>query len=211
MQLGNLSAIWSYPVKSLLGTPLTHAAVESDGIPGDRSTSLIVHDGHARIGKAYRGKENERLHRTGSVQTAIVWASERGVGVRAVGHEVGHDYDAAPISLIVDRWLDSLSAHVGYPVEYQRFRANFLVAADPQFDLEEGALIGAELRLGTVRLHVIGEIKRCVTPTYHLSDGANDPGILRYIAQKRGNAMGVYCTVLQPGDVEVGATVLRAS
>ena len=38
-------------------------------------------------------------------------------------------FDDAPLSIIVDRWLDELRANLGYAVEWERFRPNFFVRA----------------------------------------------------------------------------------
>ena len=201
--LGSVTAIYCYPVKSLQAIALDRVAVEANGIPGDRAAALFVAGGHARAGKTYRGKEHNGLHLTADLEGAVALASQRGVSVD-VHDDQAHFFDAAPISLIVDRWLDELIAHVGYDVEPLRFRPNFVVAADAGFAADEVGLIDATLTLGEVRLRVRKGIERCVTPTYNLKNGESDPHILRYIAQQRGNLMGIYCDVLEPGTVRTG-------
>jgi hypothetical protein len=202
-RIGQVSAIYTYPIKSLAAVLLDCVDVEAHGLPGDRSSALFVRSGHAREGKSYRGKEHDRLHLTTDIDDALTLASERGVTVD-VRDDEPHYFDAAPISILIDRWLDDLSAHVEYAVEPLRFRPNFVVVADPEFALDESALTGATLHLGGARLIVRGGIGRCVTPTYDLQDGTSDPRILRYIAQERANLMGIYCDVAQPGTIRVG-------
>ncbi|HUZ50475.1 MAG TPA: MOSC domain-containing protein [Candidatus Dormibacteraeota bacterium] len=204
MDVGTTTALWRYPIKSLRGEALETTRVEAGGIPGDRASSLVIARGHARIGKPYRGKEDERLHRLRSGDEAVSAADERGVAIDVVAANGGHEYDAAPISILVDRWMEGLNAAVGYGVEYQRFRPNIFVAAHSQMDLDEPALAGRELRIGTVQLKVRSPIGRCVTTTYAQGPGASDPAILRYIASERGNAMGIYCDVLRAGAVRIG-------
>jgi len=204
MKLGTTAALWRYPIKSLQGEALEAARVEHGGIPGDRATSLIVVEGHARRNKPYRGKEDERLHRLRSAEQACRAARERGVTLDALEAHDGHDFDAAPISVIVDRWLEPLTASVGYPVEYQRFRPNLFVSASPDFAMDEPMLAGRELRAGTVVLRVRSPIGRCVTTTYDPIDERADPAILRYIATRRENAMGIYCDVVRAGNVRIG-------
>jgi len=204
MDVGTTTALWRYPIKSLHGEALETTRVEADGIPGDRASSLVVTRGHARRGKPYRGKEDERLHRLRSGDEAVSAADERGVAIDVVAADGGHEYDAAPISILVDRWMEGLNAALGYRIEYQRFRPNIFVAAHAHMDLDEPALAGLELRLGTVRLKVRSPIGRCVTTTYAQDSGASDPAILRYIAAERGNAMGIYCDVLRAGAVRIG-------
>ena len=206
MVIGTLEGLRRYPVKSLRGEVNDTLEISPTGIPGDRADALVVRSGHARAGKTYRGKEHERLHLLTDPQTAIEAAAERGAAL-ALEHG-DHFFDDAPISLIVDRWLDDLSAHVGYRVEWERFRPNFFVRAAPEFGLSEEALSDAELELGTVRLRVRYPIERCVTPTYHLSGAASDPRILRFITQTHNAWMGIYCDVIVPGAITVGDLVI---
>jgi uncharacterized protein YcbX len=136
-------------------------------------------------------------------------AAERGAGVSL--ERDGPFFDDAPVSIIVDRWLDGLSAHVGYRVEWQRFRPNFFVTAAPEFDFDERSLKDRELRLGEVRMRVRAPIGRCVVITYNPEDGTSDSEILRYVAQQRDNTMGIYCDVIDPGTVRVGDVLTLGS
>ncbi len=202
MLIGTLDALRRYPVKSLRGETLSSVEVGATGIPGDRAEALFVRSGVAREGKTYRGKEHDRLHLLSEVDAARAAASERNVDVELRGGE--HFFDDAPISLVVDRWLDELSAHLGYVVEWQRFRPNFFVRAAPEFAQPEEALTNAELQLGTVRLRVRGPIERCVAVTYHPKGNPSDPEILRYLAQQRNAWLGIYCDVVTPGITQAG-------
>jgi len=210
MLIGTLDALRRYPIKSLGGEALESVEVEESGIPGDREAALIVAAGGARVGKTYRGKEHERLHLIRTAADATAAAAERGVQVEL--QQGQRFFDDAPISLLVDRWLDTLDAHLGYAVEWQRFRPNFFVRAAPEFTLEETALVNRELTLGTVRLRVRCPIERCVAVTYHPRGEASDPEILRFLAQQRNAWLGIYCDVVEPGMVKVGdAVILRPS
>jgi uncharacterized protein len=210
MHIGTLEAIWRYPIKSLRGEALTEILVREDGLDGDRVRALVVRSGHARVGKTLRGKEDDRLHLARSPDEPVQRLSERGVDVELQGDE-GRYFDDAPVSLIVDRWLDGLRRHAGYEVEPQRYRPNFFVHASNGFVLAEAALLGRELLLGGVCLRVSDTIKRCVTPTYDPNGGTSDPELLRFVAQERENTMGVYCEVLRTGVVRTGDSLDLAS
>ena len=205
MLLGTIDTIRRYPVKGLGGDSLDATEIVEDGIPGDRAARLVVESGHARVGRAYRGMDDEGLHLTSGIDEAIAMARERGVALRAENGERYHDDGA--ISLIVDRWLDDLSAHIGYAVEPERFRPNFLAKAAPEFSLREIDLIGKTLEIGSTQLTVRKTISRCVTITYDPQGGPADARILRFVAQERNAIMGVYCDVLRTGTARRGDSV----
>ncbi len=207
MLLGTIDALRRYPIKSLAGETLESAEIGEAGVPGDRAGALFVRSGSARMGKTYRGKEHDRLHLAATAGAARAAAADRGVDVEL--RSGGNFFDDAPVSLIVDRWLDSLSGHVGYAVEWQRFRPNIFVRAADGFCDEESALAGDELELGSVRLRVRCPIERCVAVTYHPRGATSDPRILRFLAQQRNAWLGIYCDVVLPGMVRVGDEVTR--
>lgn len=206
MVVGTLAGIWRYPVKSLRGEPLDRVAVAESGIPGDRGSALFVRSGHARVGKTYRGKEHDRLHLMDDPQAAHELGALRGVELERRSGE--HFFDGAPISILLDRWMHDLNAHVGYEVEPERFRPNFFVRANVDFTSGEAALEGAALQFGEVRLRVRGPIERCVAVTYDPHGGASDPEILRFVAQHRNAWMGIYCDVLAAGTAAIGDRVV---
>src|SRR5579863_2400597 len=206
MEIGRLAAIWRYPIKSLRGESLASAEVTATGIDGDRTSALFVRGGHARTGKTYRGKENAQFHLTANVEHAIALGRARGVTLERRSGE--RYFDAAPISLIVDRWLEELGAMLGRPVEHERFRPNLFVRADAAFDAGEAALIDRELHVGDVRLHVRKPIERCVVVTYDQHGGASDPEILRLVTQRRNTWMGVLCDIVQPARLHTGDRVV---
>ena len=104
--------------------------------------------------------------------------------------------------------MTTLNEHLGYAVEWERFRPNFFVRASAPPESEE-ALQGAALTLGTVRLRVRGPIERCVAVTYHPNGEPSDPRILRYLAQERGALLGIYCDVVEPGTAAVGDPLIK--
>jgi hypothetical protein len=203
MLIGTLEAVRRYPIKSLQGIALDSVKVEVSGIPGDRSGALFALQG-AREGKTYRGKEHDRLHLLRDASDAQASAEERGVAVEVRHGE--HFFDDAPISILVDEWLRELDAHVGYNIEWERFRPNFFVrsGASAQSIPLEQTLVGAQLQVGTARLGVRSPIERCVTVNYHPLGETSDPRILRFLSEQRNAWMGIYCDVLEPGTASVG-------
>lgn len=207
MFVGTLDAVRRYPVKSLRGECLDDVEIGLSGIPGDRASAFFVRDGNSRVGKTYRGKEHDRLHLIADTETARLAAAQRGVDVELRSGD--RFFDDAPVSIVIDRWLEGLSAELGYSVEWERFRPNFFVRAAAGFAATEKDLIAAELRIGTVRLRVRSPIVRCVTITYHPRGAASDSRILRFLAEQRNAWMGIYCDVLEAGRTRVGDSLVR--
>jgi MOSC domain-containing protein len=206
--LGTLAALWRYPVKSLAPEPLTSVTVTSKGLAGDRGSALFVNTPeHARAGKTLRGKEQPRFHTLEDREAAYDLARDAALDVEV--REDGPYFDAMPVSLVFDRWLDHLGTLVGFAPEPLRFRPNLLVRATDAIPPEVD-FVGRELRVGSVVLRVAAPIVRCVTPTYDLLTGESNAEFHRILVNQRGNLMGIYCTVEQPGEIAVGDEVREA-
>jgi uncharacterized protein YcbX len=207
--LGEIAAITRYPVKSLAGEELQSAEIAGDGIPGDREAAFFVTAGHARTGKTYRGKENNLLHLTSDPVRARALAREKHVEVELQSGD--RFFDAAPISIVFDRWVDEVSLAVGRELDFRRWRPNFLAKAAADFRFKENDLSDCVIEAGTAVLHVLRPILRCAVIGYDVKTGEPDPEVLRYVAQERENVFGIYCDVELAGEVRTGdALRLRA-
>lgn len=207
MELGTIAGLWRYPVKSLKAEPLARATVLADGLEGDRTAALVVETpAHARAGKPYRGKESAFLHLTPDPATAASYAADAGVLV-TLDRGQPRWFDAGTVSLLLDLWVHDVEALVGEPLDPLRWRPNVYATAAAGFAKREADLVGAALRAGTVALRVVATIKRCVTPTYDVATGAALPRVLEAVAAQRANVVGVYCDVVAPGELAVGAAI----
>ena len=198
--MGTVTGLWRYPVKALAAQALQATYVDEDGIAGDRRAALFVTTpGKARSDKTLRGKEQPRFHTIADVGLARTLATPLDLELR----DEGPYFDARPVSLIFDRWLEELQHICGRPIAALRFRPNILVRARGEVP-PEADLVGLRLRAGNVLLRVLEPITRCVTPSYDLETGASSTEILRGLVHVRGNLMGIYCSVEQPGALALG-------
>jgi uncharacterized protein YcbX len=201
--IGRVANLWRYPVKSLAAEALQTTAVDSGGFAGDRSMALIVTSpGNARTGKPFRGKEHHLLHTVATPDAAQALGAAAGVALQRVAGD--HFFDAQPLSLIFDTWLHDVEELVGRSLDPLRYRPNIFACATADFADREAALVGASVDVGDVALRVVATIGRCVTTTYDIASGASDPAILREVAQRRKNIVGVYCTVERTGTIAPG-------
>lgn len=203
-ELGELAAIWRYPVKSLAAEPLERTALQADGIPGDRTGALFVQSGHARAGKTYRGKEHNLLHTVEQAHDAARLAARSGVHVEVRAEAGARYFDDAPISLIFDRWIGEVERALDMPLDPRRWRPNLYARAANGFALLEDDLLGHAIEVGEAVLRVRDTIKRCVTTTYDVETGERDDDVLLYVAQNRAAVLGVYCEVELAGAVRAG-------
>jgi hypothetical protein len=206
MEVGTLAGLWRYPVKSLRAEPLRHARILADGLEGDRTAALLVETPtHARAGKPFRGKESRFLHLTADPETAASYAADASVLVRL--ERGSRWFDDRPVSLLFDLWVGDVEALVGERLDPLRWRPNLFVAAAPDFVRRERELVGETIRAGDALLRVVEPTIRCVATTYDVATGEPMPEVLGRVARDRDAVVGVYCEVLEPGEVSLGETL----
>ena len=194
-------------MKSLAPTELREAHIGTEGLDGDRRSALFVaSDEHRRSGKTFRGKEHNLLHTLSAPADAVTLAAQTGVELHT--RDDGPYFDACPVSVLFDRWVEELEELLGMHLDPLRFRPNLWALADDGALPSEREMVGTLLHLGDAALRVVAPIVRCVTPSYDVATGEPNPAVQRAIVHERENLMGVYCTVERPGNVRVGDTIL---
>ncbi|MGH7709321.1 MAG: MOSC domain-containing protein [Vulcanimicrobiaceae bacterium] len=205
--LGTVARIWRYPVKALAGEPLDGVEIDERGLLGDRQRALFVATpGEPRTGKPYRGKEHNRLHTVQTIEAAQRLGVERSLALEP--RAVGPYFDAEPVSIILDHWIAEVERIAGTLLEPLRFRPNLFVRTMGDSVPAEAELLGRTLTAGGVRLRVVSAIVRCVTPSYDVATGEQQPLVQRAIVAGRDNIVGVYCRVESAGRVACGDALL---
>lgn len=123
----------------------------------------------------------------------------------------GTFFDASHLHLLASSTLRHFSGL--YPegrFEARRFRPNFVIetAGDGLVDEET---IGHALRIGSSVVQVTKPCSRCVMTSHAQAELPRDPGILRTVAQRNSNNLGVRASVVEPGPVRVGDEVRAAA
>jgi len=123
----------------------------------------------------------------------------------------GTYFDAFPL-LIMSRSallaLELLARAAGSQsvFDVRRFRPNLLLeTADEGF--VEDAWCGRLLRVGGVVLKVEMTCPRCIMTTHGFLDLPRDPKIMRSLVQHHAGELGVYASVVEPGEVRAGDVV----
>jgi uncharacterized protein len=122
----------------------------------------------------------------------------------------GTFFDCATVHVLTTATLDRLREP--YPqgrFEARRFRPNIVVrTTDAVNGFVENDWIGRTVRIGEqVRLSIDGPCPRCVMTTLPQADLPKDSGILRTAARHNQVNVGVYASVIHPGDIRRGTTV----
>ncbi|WP_428526298.1 MOSC domain-containing protein [Roseibium sp.] len=224
----NIQSIWRYPVKSLLGEPLTEALVENRGLIGDRVYALTDTKGKLGSGKStshFQRIDNLLLLRAttqnNEVHIALPGEPLEPISSRDLPHRLS-DFLGQPVTLVEDqdaahfddgavhiilsselKALQARSPHLDF--DPRRFRANLLLNTPDHMCAED--LLGRVLTIGDVRLKITHPTERCVMVTTKQDGLSSEPLILKAISKGFDINFGLYASVLKPGQIEVGQEV----
>ena len=165
--------------------------------------------GIAAVTRMYDGREIPGRVISGPLSAALSRYLGRAVHLfkRAADH---HGSDDRPVTLMSEASLRALGAEFsGAAPDPRRFRMTITVAgADPW---AEHSWSGQQVTIGDITLRVLAPVPRCVVTTRNPESGATDARILHALAQLRGKndiTFGVWCEIIQPGHIQVGALVV---
>lgn len=206
----HIAAIWRYPVKSLAGEPLAEAAIEPDGIRGDRIVRVRGPEGVRTSRRQYRllGLQGT----LGADGRALIdgqdWESAQALTLvkRAAGADAwleaweGLDrFDILPLLVATD------GAAAAFGRDVRRLRPNIVIGGVD--GLEEREWPGAELHIGEAIIRLDSLRGRCNMTTVDPDTLAIDPGVLRDIVRRFGGKLALNAEVLRGGIVHVGDPV----
>jgi uncharacterized protein YcbX len=171
-------------------------------VPGLLDLRAAEHEGHVVVvfpdGTSYRAGDPAAAERTSRhVGRQVTFAKET-----AVSH-----YDDGPVSLIGLPSVAALTDERGAPVDPARFRANIVLetAADP---FVEDGWVGRQVRIGTAVLQVTMTSPRCVMVNMKTADLPAQPGNLVALGRLNEACLGIIASVVVPGRVSVGDSVV---
>lgn len=230
-QVGRVVGLWRYPVKSMGAEALERVDVSWFGLAGDRRWAFVrdeaVSSGFpwltirersdmAQYRPAFvdpsRPDESATRVRTPSGAIRDVTDERLGAelhphGARVIRQNRGV-FDTFPLSLITTHSVGSVAEAVGARLDVQRFRPNFLVEASEGTPFPEDDWVGRVLRIGGLRMRVDQRDGRCAVITVDPGTARRDPGVLRVVASERQGCLGVYGSVVEPGAVSLGDSVI---
>lgn len=116
----------------------------------------------------------------------------------------GTYFDAYPLLILSESSMATLQAGDGQSnFDIRRFRPNLLISVDEE-GFPEDRWAGREAALGSARLKLDRVCPRCVMTTHGFDNLPKDPGIMRHLVQENGGNLGLYASVIEPGEVSAG-------
>lgn len=227
-EIGIVQALWRYPFKSMLGEKLKTASVTKKGLSADRRFALRERATH-KLATArhypqlltYRATCDDETQTTTiefpdgsrvSVDDPGLESHFSSVMSKAVTLEKAFGdrtpdglFDDSHVHIVSERTLESLQEQRAESrFDPRRFRPNILITS-----YDEQTLIDRQIRIGTsVVVKVEKPCQRCVMTTMAQEDLPRDNEILRTVAQIAQNIVGIYGTIMTPGVINVGDSVV---
>lgn len=205
MPTAKIKSLWRYPVKSLLGEPLTSLEFDRRGVIGDRLYAISNEQG-----KFGSGKNTRRFRRIDGLFSLSAQSTTMGVSITFPdGNVLPHDsntinaelsatlsqnvlltqedhtphFDAGSVHILTSQALSRLQALLpNSNIDERRFRANIIIDIDT--DASDDDLIGKVLKVGSVRLEVTHKTERCRMVAMAQYDLPHQPEILKEPLQK---------------------------
>lgn len=237
--VGELREIHRYPVKSFAGESLESSKIDSYGLYGDRSHAFVdvTKEGW---NKYFTARHSSRMlgYKAALVGEGTVlafpevevispdgrmfhWDERLLEEIQAfskkklsmLSHESGSSQllavDTGSILIVTDRSLRELERIWGKGLDKRRFRANLVVVLSDDAP-DESEWIGKKLRVGTAELQTDSFCERCSMITIDPETLESDPTLLKTVNKELGLNFGVYASVVQTGEVNVGDKVYLA-
>lgn len=239
VKIGEVEALFRYPVKSMSGEPLEVADLGWHGLDGDRRLAfrriedrggfpwlsasklpeLILFAPQRRgpgvgpnIPTHVRTPEGEELAIFGQELAAEV-GRRHGSPVEMMYLDRGI-FDEASISVIATSTVGEIGRLSAQPPDIRRFRPNIVIASLRSVPFEEDEWIGGVLSFGETNeaaaIGITNRDERCSMVNFDPVSARPAAEILKAIVRVRNNKAGVYGTVMRRGRLAVGQPVFFA-
>ena len=235
-EIGHVSALARYPVKSMAGTVTQSAFLGGHGLDGDRRFAfrrlgdesgfpwlsasrvpelLLYHP----VGLDESTGEPLPTHVRTPAGTQVELRSEelRSEVARRLGSDVelmklrNGIFDDASVSVISLATIAGIGREAGVELDRRRFRANIFLEIRDREPFLEDAWVGGTLVFGSSEprpaVSVTARDVRCVMINLDPDTAGHDKRVMKTVVRLNGNNAGVYGTVVQTGTIRVGDPV----
>jgi uncharacterized protein YcbX len=236
IKVGEVEALFRYPVKSMRGEPLESVDLGWHGLDGDRRLAFrrpgdrsgfpwltasklpdLIRFTPERRGPAVAGglpshvrtPEGEELAVFGE-ELAMEIGRRHGSPVEMVHLNRGI-FDEASISVIASATVGEIGRLAGQRPDVRRFRPNILVASSRSVPFVEDDWVGGVLSFGeaaeAATICITNRDERCAMVNFDPESAHPAAEMLKAIVQVRDNKAGVYGAVTRQGRLTVGQPI----
>lgn len=233
IELGQIEAIFRYPVKSMRGEPLEAATLGWHGLDGDRRLALRRLDEPGGFPWLTASKLPELIlfapqPNGDALPTHVVTPEGEAMPLfgEALAAEVGRRlgapvqmmqlkhgiFDEGTVSVITSATAHEICRLGGTGPDLRRFRPNVVVRSTRAIPFEEDEWVGGVLRFGEAddapSVAVTLRDERCVMINFDPDGGPSAAEMMKAVVRVNQNHAGIYGTVTRVGRLAVGQTVV---
>lgn len=235
-KVGEVTALFRYPVKSMGGETLSQAELGWHGLTGDRRlafrklsdqggfpwlTASRIPELLAYVPVPQPGAAAESLPshiRTPDGKELALFGPELAAEVEArfgspiaMTHLDHGIFDEASVSAITTATVQELAKLAGHRPDVRRFRPNIQLDTDCKLPFAEDAWVGGVLSFGATSdaaaIAVTHWDVRCAMINLDPDTAQSTPQMLKAVVKERNNQAGIYASVLRRGMIEVGQSI----
>jgi uncharacterized protein YcbX len=232
-EVGRISAIYRYPVKSMAGELIDSAELGWHGLEGDRRfafrrsgvmtgmpwltagrlPSLVTYvplcDDEDAVPSRVRTPKGEELELRGDALRDEITAAH-GAPVELMQLKNGI-FDDGALAIITTTSIATVSKEAGVVAEQRRFRPNLVIETSDRSPFPEDAWVGQTIRIGegenAPSVAICNRDVRCAMLNIDPDTAATDPRLVKAAVRLNQNCTGVYATTIRTGPVRVGDVV----
>jgi uncharacterized protein len=229
VEVGQIEALFRYPVKSMRGESLSEAALGWHGLEGDRRLAFRKLEDRGGFPWLTAGKLPELVlfapQRRDTSELPTHVRTPEGADLAIFGDDLARDvgrrfgapvqmmqmnhgiFDDAAISIISSETIREIGRLSGRPADVRRFRPNIVVRSLRAVPFEEDEWVGGVLSLGDAAVSVTLPDLRCAMINLDPDTASSAPEVLKSVARANDTNAGIYCTVTRTGRLAVGQTI----
>lgn len=235
IEIGQVEAIYRYPLKSMAGEWLESAALGWHGLDGDRRLAFRRINDRGGFPWLTAGKLPDLLRFTpprsgteaGELPTHV--RTPEGQDLPVFGEELAAEierlhgapvqmmhmkhgiFDDASISVIASATVDEIGRLAGMPPDVRRYRPNVLVRLLRPVPFQEDEWVGGVLLFGqedgAPAIAVTKRDLRCAMVNLDPDSAASAPEVMKSVARANKANAGIYGTVTRIGCLTVGQPI----
>ncbi len=236
VKVGDVGALFRYPVKSMAGERVDAADLGWHGLDGDRRLAFRRLDDRSgfpwvtasRLPELIRWEPRRGANAVTSDLPTHVRLPD-GTDIDLFSEELAAEvsrrcgspvemvhlnrgiFDEASVSLISEATVQELGRLSAQPADVRRFRPNILIASMPASPFAEDDWVGGVLTFGDApdapAIGITYRDERCAMVNLEPESAQPTPDVLKAIVRARDNRAGVYATVLRRGRIRVGQSI----